>query len=70
MAPLTLPYMPKSATEPARKQVSASPPRDGYDLRVLQPGKEQKHTKYCFHVDGDEKKRVDVEIHRANVSKE
>ncbi|TMJ27700.1 MAG: hypothetical protein E6G96_12590 [Alphaproteobacteria bacterium] len=46
-----------------------SPPGDGRNLRVLNPGEQQKQSENRFHVDGDEKERIDVEIHHATAGK-
>ena len=46
------------------QQVREAPPRDRADLQVLHPGEQQQQAEDRLDVDGDEEKRVDVEIHR------
>src|SRR5438309_9982539 len=48
----------------------ATPPGYCGDLRVLDPGKQQQEAQNRFDIDGDQKKRIDVEIHAATGKKE
>ena len=61
----TEPYMPNSTTEPARSRCGRSPPGDRANLRILDPREQQQQAENGFDVDGDQEKRVDVEVHRA-----
>ena len=46
------------------QQMREAPPRHGGDGGVLRPGKQQQQSEDRFHIDGDEKQGIDVEIHR------
>ena len=50
---------------PMRRAKSArNPPRNRGDGGVLRSGKLQQQSENCFDIDGEEKQRIDVEIHR------
>jgi hypothetical protein len=47
-----------------RAKSARNPPRKGGDGGVLRSGKQQLQSQNCFDIDGEEKQRIDVEIHR------
>ena len=48
------------------QKMREAPPSHGGDGGVLRPGKQQQQSEDCFHIDGDEKQGIDVEIYRGS----
>ena len=45
-------------------EMGKTPPGDGANRHVLSPREQQQQSEDCFHVDRDQKQRIDVEVHR------